>query len=83
MRRIIVTSQDILNPENTVEKIYEYDLNEKDCLDKSLQDFGVDPEKIVECTILLDTLDSGHNIEVRAITLRSCTNIIITKEILI
>ena len=83
MRRIIITSQDILCPENNREKIYEYDINEAGYFAKSFKDFGVSETEFGDWQVLLGTLPNGDDYECRIIALRDSSVILIYKEILI
>jgi hypothetical protein len=83
MRRVIITSQDILNPTDTKEEIYEYDINEGACFTRSFQSFGVDIKDFDQWEVLLGSLPNGDNYECRIITLRDSSIILTYKEILI
>ena len=83
MRRIIIHSQDLLNPKNTKEKIYEYDINEGACFTKAFQDFGISQSDFGSWEVLLGSLPNGDNYECRIITLRDSSIVVTYTEILI
>ncbi len=83
VRRIIITSQDLLDPEQTKEKVYEYDINEENCFERSFQDFGISPDQIKEYAVLLGTLPGAIDYELRVITLHNDSRAITYKEILL
>lgn len=83
MRRIIITSQDVLNPTDIKEKVYEYDINEGACFTKSFQDFGVDIKDFDQWDVLLGSLPNDDSYEYRIITLRDSSVVLTYKEIII
>lgn len=83
MRRIIITSQDVLNPTDIKEKIYEYDINEGACFTKAFQDFGVDIKDFDQWDVLLGSLPNDDSYEYRIITLRDSSIVLTYKEIII
>lgn len=83
MRRVIITSQDVLNPTDVKEKIYEYDIDEGAYFTKSFQDFGVDIKDFDQWDVLLGSLPNDDSYEYRIITLRDSSIVLTYKEIII
>ena len=83
MRRIIITSQDVLNPTDIKEKIYEYDIDEGAYFAKSFQDFGIDIKEFDQWDVLLGSLPNDDSYEYRIITLRDSSIVLTYKEIII
>lgn len=83
MRRIIITSQDVLNPTDIKEKIYEYDIEEGAYFAKSFQDFGIDIKEFDQWDVLLGSLPNDNSYEYRIITLRDSSIVLTYKEIII
>ena len=83
MRRIIIRVQDLLNPDDNKEKVYEYDINETNCFERSFQDFGISTETFEDYEVLLGSLSDGSQYELRIITLRNDSRVVTYKEILL
>jgi len=82
MRRIIITSQDVLNPANTREEIYEYDINEGAFFTKSFKSFGIDIKDFDQWDVLLGSLPNDNSYEYRIIAMRDSSIVVTYKEII-